>query len=166
MALFRNLGVNQPEADKSSRRLTRLRSCLCDVPRYASVQPLVFLDLAENCSFLNWKLTLVPIVFLRFVDGHQLYTRPYVSRKRFYIRRFFLHKRLTSSAILGNFSMRLLRRYRSSQWHYENAFVIASEAKQSQRITNSPRIAVTSWLQGIPRLIFEILRHCHCGADP
>ena len=59
MALFRNLGV-------------KLRVCLCDVPRYASAQLLVFLDLAENCSFLNWKLTLVPIEFLRFVDGHQL----------------------------------------------------------------------------------------------
>ncbi len=61
MALFRNLGV-------------KLRVCLCDVPRYASTQPLVFLDLAENCSFLNWKLTLVPIEFLRFVDGHYLVT--------------------------------------------------------------------------------------------
>ncbi len=59
MALFRNLGV-------------KLRDRLCDVPRYASAQPLVFLDLAENCSFLNWKLTLVPIEFLRFVDGHYL----------------------------------------------------------------------------------------------
>ena len=57
MALFRNLGV-------------KLLGCLCDVPRYASAQPLVFLDLAENCSFLNWKLTLVPIELLRFVDGH------------------------------------------------------------------------------------------------
>ena len=59
MALFRNLGV-------------KLRGCLCDVPRYASAQPLVFLDLAENCSFLNWKLTLVPIEFFRFLDGHLL----------------------------------------------------------------------------------------------
>ena len=59
MALFRNLGV-------------KLRSCLCDVPRYASAQPLVFLDLAKNCSFLNWKLTLMPIQFLRFVVGHYL----------------------------------------------------------------------------------------------
>ena len=47
MALFRNLGV-------------KLRACLCDIPRYASAQPLVFLDLVENCSFLSWKL-LVPI---------------------------------------------------------------------------------------------------------
>jgi hypothetical protein len=82
MALFHNLGV-------------KLQSCLCDVPRYASAQPLeltrglraprpfgqpygcpiplscgIVLDLAENCSFLNWKLTLVPIEFLQFVDGH------------------------------------------------------------------------------------------------
>jgi hypothetical protein len=34
---------------------------LCDVPQYASAQSLDFLDLAKNCSFLNWKLTLVPI---------------------------------------------------------------------------------------------------------
>jgi hypothetical protein len=47
MALFRNLGVN-------------LRDRLCDVPRYASAQPLDFLDLAKNCSFLHWELTLVP----------------------------------------------------------------------------------------------------------
>jgi hypothetical protein len=48
MALFRNLGVN-------------LRDRLCDVPRHASAQSLDFLDLAKNCLFLNWKLTLVPI---------------------------------------------------------------------------------------------------------
>ena len=48
MALFRNLGVN-------------LWDRLCDVPRYASAQSLDFLDLAKNCSFLNWKLTPVPI---------------------------------------------------------------------------------------------------------
>ena len=48
MALFPNLGV-------------KLRGCLCDVPRYASAQPLVCLDLAENCLFLNWKLMPVPI---------------------------------------------------------------------------------------------------------
>jgi hypothetical protein len=51
MALFRNLGVN-------------LRDRLCDVPRYASAQSLAFLDLAKNCSFLNWKLTLVPTSFM------------------------------------------------------------------------------------------------------
>ena len=48
MALFHNLGV-------------KLRGCLCDVPRYASAQHLVFIDLVENCLFLNWKLTPVPI---------------------------------------------------------------------------------------------------------
>jgi hypothetical protein len=51
MALFRNLGVN-------------LLDSLCDVPRYASAQSLDFLDLAKNCSFLNWKLTPVPTSFL------------------------------------------------------------------------------------------------------
>ena len=55
MALFRNLGVN-------------LRNRLCDVPTYVSAQSLEFLDLAKNCSFLNWKLTLVPIMS-RFVYG-------------------------------------------------------------------------------------------------
>jgi hypothetical protein len=29
---------------------------------YASAQSLDFLDLAKNCSFLNWKLELLPIV--------------------------------------------------------------------------------------------------------
>jgi len=49
MALFRNLSVN-------------LRDRLCGVPMYASAQSLDFLDLAKNRSFLNWKLTLVPII--------------------------------------------------------------------------------------------------------
>jgi hypothetical protein len=50
MALFRNLGIN-------------LRDRLCDVRVYASAQSLDFLDLAQNCSFLNWKLTLVSAVY-------------------------------------------------------------------------------------------------------
>ncbi len=75
MALFRNLCV-------------KLRCCLCDALQYASAQPLVLtrgihaprpaglptadpiplscgivLGLTKNCSFLNWKLTLVPIRF-------------------------------------------------------------------------------------------------------
>ena len=58
MALFRNLGVN-------------LRDRLCDVPTYASAQSLDFLDLAKNCSFLNWKLTPVPSV-VRFISGWAL----------------------------------------------------------------------------------------------
>jgi len=49
MAIFRNLCVN-------------LRDRLCDVPMYASAQSLDFLDLAENGSFLNWKLTLVSMI--------------------------------------------------------------------------------------------------------
>ena len=40
--LFRNLGV-------------KLRGSLCDVLTYVSAQPLVFLDLAKNCSFMNRK---------------------------------------------------------------------------------------------------------------
>jgi len=34
---------------------------------YASAQPLDFLDLAKNASFLNWKLSRAKILFL---DGH------------------------------------------------------------------------------------------------
>jgi hypothetical protein len=56
MALFRNLGV-------------KLRGSLCDVLQYVSAQPLVFLDLAKNCSFMNWK-PIVPTVVL--MDGHYL----------------------------------------------------------------------------------------------
>ena len=54
MALFRNLDV-------------KLRGSLCDVLKYVSAQPLVFLDLAENSSFMNWKPTM-PTVEL--MDGH------------------------------------------------------------------------------------------------
>jgi len=56
MDLFRNLGV-------------KLRVSLCDVLTYVSAQTLVLLDLAENCSFLNWKPT-VPTATL--MDGHYL----------------------------------------------------------------------------------------------
>jgi hypothetical protein len=58
MALFRNLGVN-------------LWDRLCDVQMYVSAQPLDFLDLAKNCSFLNWKLTLVPVIW-KFIYGWAL----------------------------------------------------------------------------------------------
>ena len=56
MALFHNLGV-------------KLRISLCDVLTYVSAQNLVFLELAENCSFLNWKPT-VPAATL--MDAHYL----------------------------------------------------------------------------------------------
>ena len=56
MALVRNLGV-------------KLRGSLCDALKYVSAQPLVFLDLAKNCSFMNWKL-IVPT--LELMDGHYL----------------------------------------------------------------------------------------------
>jgi hypothetical protein len=55
MALFRNLGV-------------KLRGSLCDVLKYVSAQPLVFLDLAKNSSFMNWKPA-GPIAEL--MDGHK-----------------------------------------------------------------------------------------------
>jgi len=42
MALFRNFGV-------------KLQGPLCDVLPYVSAQPFVFLDLAKNLSFMNWK---------------------------------------------------------------------------------------------------------------
>jgi len=54
MALFRNFGVNR-------------RNRLCGVQQYTSAQFLDFLELAENCAFLNQKL----INALRVaVDGH------------------------------------------------------------------------------------------------
>jgi hypothetical protein len=54
MALFRNFGVNQ-------------RNRLCGVQEYASAQLLDFLELAENCSFLDRKLT---SALNKTVDGH------------------------------------------------------------------------------------------------
>ena len=56
MALFRNSGVN-----------LRVSCAAYDI--YASAQPLDFLDLAKNCTFLNWKLESVPNLFM---DGHSL----------------------------------------------------------------------------------------------
>jgi hypothetical protein len=53
MAFFRNLGV-------------KLRVPLCDGLTYVSAQTLIFLDLAKNYSFLNWKPT-VPTLGL--MDG-------------------------------------------------------------------------------------------------
>jgi hypothetical protein len=43
MALFRNFGVNR-------------RNRLCGIQEYASAQSLDFLELAENCTFLDRKL--------------------------------------------------------------------------------------------------------------
>jgi hypothetical protein len=56
MALFRNFGVNR-------------RNRLCGVQEYASAQFLDFLELAENCSFLNRKLI---SALIETVDGHYL----------------------------------------------------------------------------------------------
>jgi hypothetical protein len=54
MALFRNFGVNR-------------RNRLCGVQEYASAQFLDFLELAENCTFLDRKLT---SALNKTVDGH------------------------------------------------------------------------------------------------
>ncbi len=54
MALFSNFGVNR-------------RNRLCGVHEYASVQFLDFLELAENCSFLNRKRI---SALNETVDGH------------------------------------------------------------------------------------------------
>jgi hypothetical protein len=56
MALFRNFGVNR-------------RNRLCGVQEYASAQFLDFLELAENCSFLDRKLI---SALNETVDGHDL----------------------------------------------------------------------------------------------
>jgi hypothetical protein len=53
MALFRNFGVNR-------------RNRLCGVQKYASAQFLYFLELAENCLFLDRELT---GVLNKSVDG-------------------------------------------------------------------------------------------------
>jgi hypothetical protein len=54
MALFCNFGVN-------------LRNRLCGVKEYASAQFLDFLELTENVTFLNRKLT---SALKEAVDGH------------------------------------------------------------------------------------------------
>jgi len=55
MALFHNFGVNR-------------RNRLCDVHECASAQFLDFLELAENCSFLDRKLSALN----ETVNGHYL----------------------------------------------------------------------------------------------
>jgi hypothetical protein len=54
MALFRNFGVN---------RRNRLSACSSTPPRNAAD----FLELAENCTFMDRKLT---SAFKKAVDGH------------------------------------------------------------------------------------------------
>jgi len=68
MALFRNsppasgqVGVNH------AKDVTGLRNRLCGVQKYASAQFLDFLELAENCTFLDRKLT---SALNETVDGH------------------------------------------------------------------------------------------------
>jgi hypothetical protein len=54
MALFRNFGVNR-------------RNRLCGILEHASAQFLDFLELAENCTFLDRKLI---SALNETVDGH------------------------------------------------------------------------------------------------
>ena len=61
MALFRNFGVNH------AKDVTGLRNRLCGVHEYASALFLDFLELAENCTFLDRKLT---SALKEAVDGH------------------------------------------------------------------------------------------------
>jgi len=61
MALFSNFGVNH------AKDVTGLRNRLCGLQEYASAQFLDFLELAENCSFLDRKLI---SALNETVDGH------------------------------------------------------------------------------------------------
>jgi hypothetical protein len=61
MALFHN----SPPA--SGQIGVNLRNCLCGVPEHASAQSLDFLELAENGTFLDQKLT---SALKEIVDGH------------------------------------------------------------------------------------------------
>ena len=63
MALFRNPPF------VSGRVGVKLRGSLCDVLKYVSAQPLVFLDLAKNYPFMNWKLI---VTIIQLMDGRQL----------------------------------------------------------------------------------------------
>jgi hypothetical protein len=65
MALFRNFGVNR-------------RNRLCGVQEYASAQFLDFLELAENCTFLDRKLT---SALNKTVDGHWARTKKQPMRE-------------------------------------------------------------------------------------
>ena len=77
MALFRNICVN-------------LRVCLCGVYSYASAQPLDFLDLAKNCSFLNWKLS---SVYNLFLDGRYLSSKLFRGQERCHFKQFRTHSK-------------------------------------------------------------------------
>ena len=62
MTLFRNLGVNQPKADKSSRGGQVCGIACATYQMYASAQSLDFLDLANPATAgLDWQLKRVPI---------------------------------------------------------------------------------------------------------
>ena len=63
MALF----SNSPPA--SGQVSVNRRNCLCGVHEYASAQSLDFLELAENCTFLDRKLI---SALYETADGHKL----------------------------------------------------------------------------------------------
>jgi hypothetical protein len=79
MALFSNFGVNR-------------RNCLCGVQEYASAQFLDFLELAENCSFLDRKLI---SALNETVDEHE---------SKIHTERFNLKKIFSSVSYAGIFS--------------------------------------------------------------
>jgi hypothetical protein len=73
MALFRNLPPAAPERERPACHARHERAgggqavSICGIVcaaynLHASAQSLDFLDFAKNCSFLNWKLELMPIV--------------------------------------------------------------------------------------------------------
>jgi len=68
MALFHNLGVKR-------------HGCLCDIPRYASAQPLVLLDLVENCSFLTGLLPGMPAFLVGWKEAIKDSELPYREAK-------------------------------------------------------------------------------------
>ena len=65
MALFRNFGIN-------------LRNRLCGVHAYASAQLLDFLELAENCAFLNRKRA---SALIKAMDGHYVVSMSVIAVK-------------------------------------------------------------------------------------
>jgi hypothetical protein len=73
MSLFRNLPPASPARERPACHARHERAgggqaaSICGIvcaayDLYASAQSLDFLDFAKNCSFLNWKLELMPIV--------------------------------------------------------------------------------------------------------
>jgi hypothetical protein len=61
------LGSFHPETVLFRLGGVNLQVCLCDVPTYASAQPLDFLAKTKNPSFPNWK---PEVSYPEFPDGH------------------------------------------------------------------------------------------------